>query len=376
MRILKSVQTYASMRGRVSRSVAGIAASVSFVAIAMLAPPAMGEPITAITIDGDFSDWAAVPSHSDPDANAAGTVLHDGIPDVHDTDHDQPGDVPAAKDHPDVDLLEFKFTHDRDTLYAYFRADGEIGRTNPNGGSTGCGTTRAGRYYVIVTIDVDDDDVTGYWLNEGGYFPTSAGYDMNMEIEFYNGAFNTGHYLNHGAQNQAQYDQAEIDQCAGVLDVLPGTYDLYTQWVWWDDATTGADCNLSGYPYIDGDASITWVSDRGPVYQGIIVQARSSDNRELEMAAPFRGFMKNKNDTSESIIELGKTLDISISLEASGELSPDCDWASDTGDPIVGYVLDGPDVPVPGASILGLALLTAGAVVIRRARKTRRADIA
>ena len=36
---------------------------------------------------------------------------------------------------------------------------------------------------------------------------------------------------------------------------------------------------------------------------------------------------------------LGKTINISFSLEASGELAPDLDWASDTGDPIVGYYL-------------------------------------
>ncbi len=309
---------------------------------AMLAGPASADAPSWITIDGDFSDWASVPSHSDPNANAGGTILHDGIPDVHDTDHDQPGDVPTAVNHPDVDLLEFKFTHDAENLYAYFRADGEIGRTNASGDSTGCGTTAAGRYYVIVTIDVDDSSTTGYPLHEGGYYPTSDGYDMNMEIEFYDDAFNTGHYLNHGAVDGAELAAAEADQCMGVLDVLPGSYDYYSQWVWWDDATTGLNCNLSPYPYVDGDASITWVVDKGPVYQGIIVQARSGDKRELEMVAPFRGFMKNKNDTSESIIGIGKTLNVSFSLEASGELSPDCEWATDTADPIIGYVLDGP----------------------------------
>ena len=55
------------------------------------------------------------------------------------------------------------------------------------------------------------------------------------------------------------------------------------------------------------------------------------------MAAPFRGFMRDPAGTP--IIGLRKTLKISLSLEASGELAPGGTWASDTGDPIVGYYL-------------------------------------
>ncbi len=51
------------------------------------------EPTQRIVIDGNFSDWATVPSHSDP---LGGTnVLHDGIPDTHDTDHSGPNDIPV-----------------------------------------------------------------------------------------------------------------------------------------------------------------------------------------------------------------------------------------------------------------------------------------
>jgi hypothetical protein len=141
-----------------------------------------------ITIDGDFSDWAAVPSYYDPVSGPG--VLDHGIPDTHDTDHTGPNDIPVYVDHPDVDLVEYKFTHDETNLYAYFRATGHIGLTSTN---------PAGRYYVIVTIDVDNNVETGYALNEGGYYPTSAGYDMNMEFEFYAGHPNKGNYLNHGS---------------------------------------------------------------------------------------------------------------------------------------------------------------------------------
>jgi hypothetical protein len=282
---------------------------------------ATAAPMNPITVDGDFSDWAAVPSYTDP----VGTAYHDGIPDVHDTNHDQPGDVPSFVSHPDVDLLEFKFTHDAYNLYAYFRATGEIGRT----AST---PTQHGRYYVIVTIDVDNNDATGYGIHEGGYFPTSTGYDMNMEIEYYDGAFNTGHSLNHGATNQVELDAAIADQKNGVVQVLPGSYDYYSQWVWWDDPTTG------DWPLPDGENSITFVADKGPVYQGIIEAAISPDGHELEMVAPFRGFMKDLG--GDPIMDLGYTIDVSISLEASGELAPGSQWASDTGDPIAGYALD------------------------------------
>lgn len=289
--------------------------------LAGLAFTLSAEPIHHITIDGDFSDWAEVPAYHDPVAGPG--VLHHGIPDTHDTDHKLPGDVPAYVAHPDVDLVEFKFTHDESNLYAYFRATGVIGRGSPE----------KGRYYVIVTLDVDNDETTGYALNEGGYYPVSTGYDMNMEIEYYQDTFNTGHYLNHGARNQAELDAAIQDQTNGIVRILPGTYKYYSQWVWFDSDSQG-DYRL---PPPDNDASITFVADKGPVYQGIIRIARSADGHEAEMVAPFRGFMRDPS--GQPLMKLGMTLNLSFSLEASGELAPGGEWASDTGDPIVGYYL-------------------------------------
>ncbi len=276
-------------------------------------------PPRVIRIDGDFADWAAVPAYADP------------TDDQHDTDHDGPLDTPAHVDHPDVDILEYRFAHDGRNLYAYFKARGVIGRTQVAGGGQ-----RAGRYYAIVTIDVDNDDATGYWLHEGGYYPTSNGYDMNMEIEWYDGAFNTGHYINHGARNAAELDAAVQDQRNGIVRVLPGTYDYYTQWVWFDD--------LSGeVPLGDGSGnSITFVTDRGPVVRGVIDVALSPGGHEMEMVAPFRGFMKDPG--GRPIVALGRTIDVSFSLEASGELAPGRAWASDTAAPTVGYIL----APSPG----------------------------
>lgn len=288
---------------------------------ALLAVSATAAPIRPITIDGNFSDWADARSYTDPQD------------DQHDTDHNLEFDVPAHVDHPDVDLLEFKFAHDEDSVYAYFRSRGVIGRTQ----SSSAGT--AGRYYVIVTIDVDQNDSTGYPLHEGGYYPTTPGYDMNMEVEYFDAAFNTGHYLNHGCLNNAEFLQARMDQSDGWVNVKPGTYDWYTQWVWYD---TPPHLNESTYgPEIvlpTGEA-IYWVLDKGPAYPGAIITiAISADGHEAEMKAPFRGFMKDA-PTGNPLVALGKTLDVSFSLEASKELSPDNMWASDTADPIQKYVV-------------------------------------
>jgi len=316
-------------------------AALVFAVAAVLGRPASAEDMHPIAVDGEFGDWADVPSYTDP------------VDDTHDTETDQPDGVPLYVQHEDVDLVEYKFTHDAENLYAYFRATGVIGRTKYV--SEGAG----GRYYVIVTIDVDDDDVTGYWLHEGGYYPTSAGYDMNMEVEFYNGAFNTGHYLNHGCLNEVEYKLAQVDQANGIVDVRPGTYDWYTQWVWWDTPQG----NPGEIVLPDGSSTIIWVKDRGPVYQGIIEIALSPDGHEAEMVAPFRGFMKYPDGTP--ILALGETIDVSLSLEASGELAAGGAWASDTAEPIAGYYLgtqiapatfelttavvgNGSTVPVPG----------------------------
>ena len=288
----------------------------SMVAMA-LAVCAYAEPITKIKIDGKFNDWNGVPSHSDPEG------------DPHDTDHDQQGDTPALVNHPDVDILEYKFTHDKKNLYGYWKSNGLIGRTQ----NTSQGT--AGRFYVIVTIDVDNKLKTGYWLHEGGYYPTTRGYDMNMEVEFYNGAFNTGHYLNHGARNDTELDQAFLDQAQGIVNIRKGTYDYYSQWVWSDEPQG----NSGEITLPDGHSTIVWVTDKGPIYQGIITIALSDDRSEAEMKAPFRGFMKN--DKGKPIIKLGKTIRASFSLEASGEVAPGGEWASDTAEPIT-YTLDKP----------------------------------
>jgi hypothetical protein len=276
------------------------------------------EPPRSIVIDGRFDDWKAVRTYTDPPNNE------------HDTNHNVRDDRPAHVDHPDVDLLEYKFTHDAENLYAYFKARGAIGRTQ-----TAAAGQPAGRYYAILAIDVDDDTQTGYWLHEGGYYPSSNGYDVNAEVEWYGGRLNCGNYLNHACLNQAELDQAFLDQSsgqyrpghpgpykAGFMRLGPGTYKYYPEWVYHENGT------------------ITFVKDKGPQTLGVITAAVSADGHEMEMKIPMKGFLVDPK--GRPIVALGRKINVSFSLEASGELTKGGRWASNTAEPIRGYVLDVP----------------------------------
>ena len=269
----------------------------------------------AITIDGNFNDWSNIPAYFDP------------LYDTHDTDHSQVRDLPRYVDHPDADLIEYKVTNDDQNLYFYFRSRGQIGRTQVESNQS-----RAGRYYAIVTIDVDRDKSTGYNLHEGGYYPTSDGYDVNAEIEFFDGEENTAHYLNQAIDNEADLRQSFQEQSrnkfkedrdgpypAGTITLRPGHYDYYTQWVY------------------HADNHLTFVRDKGPVVQGIARAKRSKQGSELEAVFPLKGFLPLRD--GRLLISPGQSIDLSFSLEASGELAPGAEWASDTAVPILGYRL-------------------------------------
>jgi hypothetical protein len=276
------------------------------------------EPPRKIIIDGKFDDWASVPSHMDPPHNE------------HNTSHKGKADIPEHVEHADVDLLEYKLTHDAENLYAYFRARGVIGRTRK--GTFG---NPSGRYYAILAVDVDHDPKTGYWLHEGGFYPTSGGYDVNAEIEWYAGRMNATPYINHCCVNQAELDEAFLDQSAGAYQkgmngLYPpgfvrlgeGTYRYYTEWVY------------------HANNAITFVRDMCPRTLGNITGALSPDGHELEMKIPMKGFLIDQH--GKPLVALGRKINASFSLEASGELAADGKWASNTGEPIRDYYLEPP----------------------------------
>jgi len=289
----------------------------------LCAAEARAEAPRLIQIDGKFADWADVKNYTDP------------ADDQHDTNRFWRDDQPKHRDHPDVDLLEFKFTHDAENLYAYFRTRGEIARTQ-----VGLQDDKkdAGRYHALIAIDVDNNDATGYWLHRGGYFPTSGGYDVNAEVEWFDGEFNAGQYMNHCVNGRRELRQAFLDQSkgeytrdkdgpypAGFMRLAAGSYRCYTQWSFHEDGT------------------ITFTEDKGPVVPGIMKIGLSEDGHELELGVPMKGLLVDEKGSP--IIELGRTIDVSFSLEGSGELSPERSWASDTGEPIIGYVLEPPPKP-------------------------------
>jgi hypothetical protein len=270
-----------------------------------------------ITIDGNFEDWSTVP-----------VAVSDPADDVHDTDGYPDGGTPLYREYSDVDILEVKFTNDAENLYGYMRASGIIGRTS----SDTLGHQKNGRYYFIFTIDVDDNKTTGYQLKDGGYYPDSEGYDMNMEVEFYNGGFNTGHYINHEFTSEEQLNnQGWQDLADGFVRLAPGSYDYYTQWVTFEDS------------------SYVIVEDKGEVFQGIITIAVSPDGHQAEIKAPMWGFLKTPE--GQRIIDVGQNIVVSASLEGSGELSEEAiknghtpgsvsEWGSDTAEPFEYFIVD------------------------------------
>ncbi|MBN1352022.1 T9SS type A sorting domain-containing protein [candidate division KSB1 bacterium] len=283
--------------------------------IFMLILPAILVAQHPITIDGNFSDWTGIAVSKIDSAN-----------DEHDTDWFGDGFAePFPRKYSDIDILEVKFAHDRENLYGYCKARGVIGRT-----SRAVDGHKSGRFYFIITIDVDNNDVTGYPLQEGNYFPNSTGYDMNMEVEFYDGEVNTGHYINHEFLTEEELEQGRVDLENHIIRMKPGTYEHYLQYV------------------VFPDTSYVYVSDRGdPVPGGIIEGAVSEDGHEAEMKAPMWGFFWDEN--GNPIVALGDTIDISFSLEGSGELSESAVemgytgdksvWGSDTAEPIEAYYL-------------------------------------
>ncbi len=286
-----------------------------FLLVNVLVIPTVMMAQAVITIDGQFDDWQQVTA-----------VVIDSANDEHDTDWYGDGlSEPVPRHYSDVDILEVKFTHDRENLYGYVKARGIVGQT-----STIAAGQKAGRYYFIITIDVDNNDSTGYPLEQGNYWPNSTGYDMNMEVEFYDGAFNTGHYIHHDFLTPAALTNGRADLANHIIRLGPGTYDNYLQWVTFPDTT------------------FVYVEDKGPVVEGGIIEvAVSDDGHEAEMKAPMWGFFWDEN--GQPIIQLGDTIDVSFSLEGSGELSESAAeagyngtksiWGSDTADPIEKYVL-------------------------------------
>ena len=261
------------------------------------------------------------------------SVLDGESPDCHDTDHLEYGNPPDHVYNKNIDILEYKVAHDSENLYVYIRAKGQIGRTD-----------KGGRFYVITTIDVDQNDSTGYWLHEGGYWPTTPGYDVNMEMEFYDGHWNHGSYLNHGCNDSESYSFAYKSNIGGITTIQQGNYSFYTEYDYFTVAPTVDEqlrCQDGLYVLPSKQEFICFSTDKapGPFPSGSVRFALSEGGDEIEYGGPFSGFMRDAS--GRAVISLGSKLDLSVSLETSGEFSvPRGSWASDTAAPILGYELE------------------------------------
>lgn len=297
---------------------------VSCALTAMIAHTSIAEEKASrpvITIDGKFDDWKSLPTYTDP------------ADDQIDTDGKTPDYKPIPRKNRDHDILEYKVTHDAENLYFYVKAYGKIGNTQKGELGDKDKKTRPGRYYITLAIDVDQNDETGYWLHEGGTYPTSGGYDVNAEIEWFNGEFNTGMYMNKCCLNPEELQQTFMSLTKGKYEkgndgpypagyhmIKPGHYEDYAEWVYHKNDT------------------ITIVRDRGPVVHGVLIGKRSPDWHELEMKIPYVGFLKDQH--GDPAVQLGDTLDIAVSLQGSGELAEDLEWSGDGAEPINGYILE------------------------------------
>ncbi|CAF1391768.1 unnamed protein product [Adineta ricciae] len=298
-------------------------------------------------IDGNFDDWRNVPSYIDPEDNLKGTVYDVSpwfpsfkSPDCHDTDTRDTTTTPKHIYNPNVNIVEFKIAHDNTSIYVYYRvADGgvigktsvgpsEFNKNNPSEPS-------AGRFYVIAAVNIDHNDTTGYWLHGGAYHPTAPGFDGNFEIEFYNGSFNQNYYLDHGANNDTQANYLKQENKKNRFVILPSIYPYYTQYIYWNHQPTSDEtqrCFDGPYrlprPY--SNRYICYSRDMAPgPFNGSLTYARSEKGNEFEMRAPFEGFLFN-HYTGERTLQLGMTINISLSLETSEEYSIPRDWSSDT----------------------------------------------
>ena len=59
-------------------------------------------------------------------------------------------------------------------------------------------------------------------------------------------------------------------------------------------------------------------------------------SKQIGLPAPVK---LERYERGQPVVALGQTLNLSFSLEASGELAPGGRWASDTAEPIKGYRL-------------------------------------
>ena len=175
--------------------------------------------------------------------------------------------------------------------------------------------------------------------------------------------------MNHGCHNEVQLIQAFKDQENGQIRLNAGNYPIYSEWVFWDLHSPPTQSEVDRCP--DGMVTLPndygylcFVQDKAPgPFQGVVTYAISG--QEFEMKAPYNGLLL---DGSSPFVQEGMTINVSFSIETSGEYGTPHRWCSDTGLllllfclinrvssglPIQGYYMEGNSTNSPVASAAG-----------------------
>ena len=92
----------------------------------------------------------------------------------------------------------------------------------------------------------------------------------------------------------------------------------------------------------DVDVTLTNTFAKDFVNQPVVLQVFRIFGRGVDYSKFNRNGFHITDEKGKPIVALGRTINISMSLEASGELAPGKKWASNTAAPIRGYFLAPP----------------------------------
>ena len=253
--------------------------------------------VAKITIDGNFDDWRNV------------TGVDDARGDL----------VPYLEYVPDVDLLEFKVSHDEQHIYLYARVAGQVGRSHPNGG----------RSYFYAYIDVDRNPGTGFLptRDDDCYFGVDLGDDCEVQFEFVNNTFRKTFYGFCGLGGNENVLKQEVTIGKSQYGRL--------------DANGVERANYKAeYIFREGISEITEDLKLGT--SDTIRLAVSPDGREVEVISTFTGFLKNSK--GRPTVQLGQSIDLAVGMECDSKAYlGKKNWAADNTATIRGYQLVDPN---------------------------------
>ncbi len=244
-----------------------------------------------IRIDGDFQDWRNIKGVSDIQGDYVSYLF----------------------ENPDTDLLEFKVTNDDKYIYFYTRVVGAHGRTGEKG-----------RYYWYTYIDVDTDPLTGYppTRDDNCYFGIPIGDDSEAQFEFIGNKFVKTFFGFTGIG-------AEKEVLSGELKLGPSFYSRTD--------SEGKQRESYKMEYVHRENSRFTTEDYTEGTSEDIIISLSPDGSEVEVKVEMAGFLKDIN--GNSLMHVGKKIDIAAGVEGSSDHYNTSDWGADSSPIIYGYLI-------------------------------------